>query len=157
MTNLPVLIEPNIELRKQSHSVAISDIESEQVQTLIDDLIETMGVENGVGIAAPQVGVQKRIIIVDVDDEPIALINPKITSRSLRKINFEEGCLSVPGIYGIVRRHKIIKVKALDRHGNQLAFRAVGLLSVVLQHETDHLDGILFIDRTDHFINRQRL
>lgn len=131
---------------------------SQELKGLVEDLIETMSVENGIGIAAPQIGVHKRIVIIDAGkDGPQALINPEITSKSLRKIEGEEGCLSVPGVYGIVKRHRDIKATAWDVDGNQLDLKASGLLSVVIQHETDHLDGILFIDKVLRYTSPPRM
>lgn len=147
MSSRPVLTNPNDLLRKTSVFVSDKEFDSDELNELIEDLVETMGVENGIGIASPQIGVHKRLIIIDTGDGPQALINPKITARSLRKIESEEGCLSVPGVYGMVKRHREVKATAFDRHGNQLKFKARGLLSIVLQHEIDHLNGILFIDK----------
>lgn len=156
MTLRSVLINPNDRLRKKAKAVDVDEISSPEVQTLIDDLIETMCVENGVGLAATQIGSDKRIIIVDVDGvQP--LINPEMVSKSVRKIEFEEGCLSVPGVTGIVKRHREVKLKAYDRNGKPLTIKAKGLLSIVLQHETDHLDGILFIDKVIRYTNPPRM
>lgn len=157
MTNRPVLKNPDSTLRTPSKKVSLEDIGSAHIQTLIDDLIETMKIENGIGIAAPQIGIHEQIIIVDDGHEPVALINPKIISRSSAMIDFEEGCLSIPGVYGIVQRHKKVKVEAFDRQGNPVLIKGEGLLSVVLQHETDHLEGILFIDKVVRYTNPPRL
>jgi len=143
----PILTDPNKELRKKSKAVDSEDFLSDEIQNLVDDLIETMKVENGVGIAAPQIGVLKRVIIVEDEDGPRAFINPKIISKSFRKIKGEEGCLSVPGIYGMVKRSKSIKLKAFDRDGNPVTISAEGFPATVFQHEVDHLNGILFIDK----------
>ncbi len=157
MTSRPVLTNPNTELRKVSESVSDKEMGTEELDILIDDLIETMKMENGIGIAAPQIGVHKRLIIIDTGDGPQALINPEITARSLRKIESEEGCLSVPGVYGMVKRHREIKARAFDRQGNEMTFRAKGLLSIVVQHETDHLDGVLFIDKVFEYTKPPKL
>ncbi|NQV89226.1 MAG: peptide deformylase [Parcubacteria group bacterium] len=157
MTSRPVLTDPNDELRKISEKVSDKEIGTKELDTLIDDLIETMEIENGIGIAAPQIGVHKRIIIIDTGDGPQALINPEVTARSLRKVESEEGCLSVPGVYGMVKRHREIKARALDRHGNEMKFRAKGLLSIVFQHEVDHLDGVLFIDKVFEYTKPPKL
>lgn len=126
------------------------ELESVEIQTLIDDLIDTMRTANGIGIAAPQIGIHKRIIIVQDGKNPQAYVNPIITSRSFRTGHYiEEGCLSVPGVWGFVTRHKSVRVKALDRHGAHTTVKARDLESVVFQHEIDHLDGILFIDKVD--------
>lgn len=152
MSNLSIIKNPSDVLRKKSELVSREDLTSPQVQTLIDDLMDSMRVENGIGIAAPQVGVHKRIIIVDNGQGPQAYVNPEITSRSIRKGHLvEEGCLSVPGIWGYVTRHKIVKVRALTRHGETVVFKVKDLASVIFQHEIDHLDGILFIDKADTY------
>jgi len=121
------------------------------LQILIDNMLDTMHAAPGIGLAAPQVGVSQRIIVVDiqhVDDKVplIALINPEIVHSS-GSIDSEEGCLSVPGYMSTIRRNSEIVVKGLSRNGTPVEITASGLLSIVLQHEIDHLDGILFIDR----------
>ncbi len=157
MTTRPVLTDPNEKLRQVSEKISDKALGSEELNTLITDMVETMKIENGIGIAAPQIGVHKRLIIIDTGDGPQALINPEITARSLRKIESEEGCLSVPGVYGFVKRHREIKAKAQDRNGNEVTFKARGLLSIVLQHEIDHLDGILFIDKVIRYTSPPRM
>ena len=152
MTTRAVLINPDESLRIPSREVSIEELKSEKIQTLINDLLDTIVVENGVGIAAPQIGAHHRIIIVDDGQGVEVYINPKITARSFRKGHFvEEGCLSIPGVWGFVTRNKAIKVKALNRHGEIVTLRAQGLVAVVFQHEIDHLDGILFIDKVDKY------
>lgn len=152
---LKVLTEPNPKLRQPSKPVDVSDVKKAETQKLIDDMVESMKEENGIGIAAPQVGVSKRIIIVDYsgrgdeESDPRVYVNPRITSRSTRTVDSEEGCLSVPGIWGILKRHKKVHVKALDREGKKVTLKADGLLSIIFQHEVDHLDGILFIDKVE--------
>jgi len=157
MTTRPVLTNPNDKLRQVSEKISDKALGSEELNTLITDMVETMKIENGIGIAAPQIGVHKRLIVIDTGDGPQALINPEITARSLRKIESEEGCLSVPGVYGFVKRHREIKAKAQDRNGNEVTFKARGLLSIVLQHEIDHLDGILFIDKVIRYTSPPRM
>jgi peptide deformylase len=152
MTHRPILKNPSEMLRKKSESVTRDELASTQIQALIDDLIESMRLENGIGIAAPQIGVHKRIIIVDDGNGPSAYINPEIVARSIRKGHYvEEGCLSVPGIWGYVTRNKIVKVKALNRDGEKVILKVKDLPSVIFQHEIDHLDGILFIDKADTY------
>lgn len=109
-------------------------------------MIETMVGANGVGIAANQIGLTERVIVADVKG-PTPLINPEIFSHSMLKIDSEEGCLSVPGKWGIVRRWRNVKIKALDKNGKEVRMSLKGLPAIVLQHEIDHLDGILFIDK----------
>lgn len=145
MALLSILKFPNPNLRKVAEPV--SDV-NDEIKQLVDDMFETMYEGNGIGLAATQVDVQKRIITIDVSDqrnEPICLINPEI----IKKEGFEkmaEGCLSIPGVYEKVERAERIEVKALDRHGNNYDFEADGLFAVCIQHEIDHLDGKLFID-----------
>lgn len=158
MTARTVLTNPHDELRKKAVDIDVSEILSERVQTLIDDLMETMVVENGIGIAAPQVGVKERVLIVDDGtNNPQAFINPRIVSKSFRKIDFEEGCLSIPGVFGMVKRHKHVKVEAYNRDAEPVTIEADGILSVVLQHEIDHLDGILFIDKVFRYTSPSRM
>ncbi len=143
--------EPNNKLRVRSTDVPAADVGSKRLKTLVAGLIETMREENGCGIAAPQVGVHERVIIVDSGSGPRAYVNPEIVARSFRTFLFEEGCLSVPGVWGMVKRHRGVKVKALDENGKEINVDAVGLEAVIFQHEIDHLDGVLFIDRVEKF------
>ena len=119
---------------------------------MISEMIEIMHAADpkGIGLAAPQVGVLFQIIVVDIGESPIALINPKILART-GKDNDKEGCLSLPGIYAEVERSSWVKVAALNREGKTVGIEANGLLSRVLQHEIDHLNGILFIDRVKNW------
>jgi peptide deformylase len=117
-----------------------------------------MVVENGIGIAAPQIGVHKRLIIVDIgNNQPQAFFNPIITSKSFTKTESEEGCLSVPGVFGIVKRHRAVTVKAQNISGVTQTFRVDGLSAIVFQHEIDHLDGILFIDKVLRYTSHPKL
>jgi len=145
----PVLIEPNPELRKKSEIISDDRFTSPEMKLLIQELKETMVKENGVGIAAPQIGVHDRVIIAETDGVALAYMNPEITERSFRMIESEEGCLSVPGCWGMVKRHRSVTVKATTEDGTRTIIKAKGLLSVIFQHEIDHLDGILFIDRAE--------
>lgn len=153
MSALTVLHNPNPELRVVSTPLADADIVRPETQDLIDRLMDTMVEENGVGIAAPQVGEHKRIIIVETPHGVQAFVNPEITSRSVRMVTSIEGCLSVPGISGAVKRHSSVKVKAKNRQGEELSIKANGLLAIIFQHEIDHLDGVLFIDRATNIVN----
>jgi peptide deformylase len=119
----------------------------EEIRELIQNMIETMYAEGGVGLAAPQVGVSKRIIVLDTEEKGvIVFINPVIIKRE-GESKEEEGCLSVPGIYSTVRRSSIITVEAMDLNEKKIQITQEGFLAIVLQHEIDHLDGYLFIDR----------
>lgn len=144
---LQVLTTPNEKLREVSKEIKKEQLSDKDLQKLFDNLIETMQKEDGVGIAAPQVGKQIRAIVVTRATGPEIYINPEITRRSLRKQKGEEGCLSVPNLRGIVERYRSVSIKALDRNGNPLSIDASDLDAVIFQHEIDHLDGILFIDR----------
>ena len=128
-----------------------------EIRTLIGDMVETMYHLVGIGLAAPQVGISLRVIIVD--DErgrgPLPLLNPIITDKRGSVVG-EEGCLSLPGIFGMIERFEWVRVEALDEDGQPRSFEAEGLRARVIQHEIDHLDGILFIDRLDK-ISRDRL
>lgn len=150
MSHLVVLHEPDDRLRIISDDVLESTISSLETQKLVADLKDTMRLENGVGIASPQVGVHKRIIIVDLPDRgPSAFFNPVITERSFKMIDSTEGCLSVPECSGIVKRHRGVTVETLNEQGKKETLKLVDLSAIVFQHEIDHLDGILFIDRAE--------
>ncbi len=130
-------------LRKKSKKV---DEINDRILTLIKDMQETMYAADGVGLAAPQVGILKRIAVVDVGDGPINLINPEIIEEEGQYLD-EEGCLSIPGQQGKVLRPEKVKVKALNENGDEFILEGEGLLARALCHEIDHLDGILFIDK----------
>jgi peptide deformylase len=136
----PVLREPATEV------AGVDD----EVRALVRDMFDTMYAEEGVGLAAPQVGVSRRVLVVDVKDpevEPFALINPRILESSREVDRGEEGCLSIPGVSSVVERPARVTVEGLDADGAPLRVEAEGFLARALQHEIDHLDGILFIDR----------
>ncbi|MFA5945456.1 MAG: peptide deformylase [Patescibacteria group bacterium] len=147
MKSLPVLHNPNKELRVVSTPVALDRLGTKDFKTLVGELKATMKEENGVGIAAPQVGVHDRLIIAETKAGPTAFINPEIVERSFKLVEGEEGCLSVPGVWGLVKRHRSVTVKAIQEDGTPIGLKATGLLAIIFQHEIDHLDGILFIDR----------
>ncbi|MFH1712120.1 MAG: peptide deformylase [Patescibacteria group bacterium] len=149
MSFLEILTNPNDNLREKSRLVSDEEIKSKEIQTLIDDMFETMKKANGVGLAAPQVDQRLQIIIVETKEGPQAFINPKIVSRSRHMTIGEEGCLSIPGYYGMVQRHTKVKVRAKNRQGEVVSMICDELPAVIFQHEIDHLDGILFIDRAE--------
>ncbi len=133
-------------LRQQSAAVARVD---DAVRQLVDDLLETMRAAKGVGLAANQIGVARRIAVVDIGEEDpplLVLINPVILERSDESETAEEGCLSIPDIFGDVERHAHVVVEALDRDGTKFRAEANGYKARAIQHEIDHLDGILFLD-----------
>jgi peptide deformylase len=145
MALLPILEFPDPRLRTRAQPVAAVD---GQLRKLIDDMFDTMYAAPGIGLAATQVNVHKRLLVIDISEsrtEPLALINPEILSQDGSE-ETEEGCLSVPGIYDKVVRAERIRVRALDRSGQQIEFDAEGMLAVCIQHEIDHLDGKLFVD-----------
>lgn len=155
MALLDILTYPDPRLAKKSLPVEAVD---DEIRQLIDDMLETMYDAEGVGLAAPQIGVLKRIIVVDCADrhtedgedpskrEPHAIVNPVVTHRD-GKLVWQEGCLSVPEYTDDVERAARVTVEGLDRDGNPMSIEAEDLLSVCLQHEIDHLDGVLFVDR----------
>jgi peptide deformylase len=145
MALLPILEFPDPRLRTKAAPV---DRVDDSIRTLIDDMFATMYAAPGIGLAATQVNVHKRVLVIDISEsrkEPLALINPEIVARDGVE-ETEEGCLSVPGVYDKVTRAERIRVRALDRDGRQMEFDADGLLAVCIQHEMDHLEGKLFVD-----------
>ncbi|MCG6867232.1 MAG: peptide deformylase [Gammaproteobacteria bacterium] len=155
MAMLEILHFPDPKLRRKAEPVAQVD---DDVRRTVDDMFETMYAAPGIGLAAIQVNVALRIIVIDVSerkDSPLCLINPEIVSRDGVEV-MEEGCLSVPGVYEKVQRADHIAVRALDRDGDLLEFEADGLLAVCIQHEIDHLDGKLFVDYISP-LKRQRI
>jgi len=130
-------------LRKKAKPVAKID---ERILELLDDMAETMRHADGVGLAAPQVGILRRVVVIDVGEGLIELINPEIVEASGQQRG-AEGCLSIPGVRGEVIRPERVKVKALNRKGESIEITGTGLLARALCHEIDHLDGILFIDK----------
>lgn len=149
-----VVIHPNEILRRKAHKV--TDF-GKEFQILIDDMIETMRAEPGVGLAAPQVAVSLRLIVVefgDEDDETVPaklyiVANPEIIRSSEEMVKGVEGCLSIPGFAGEVNRSMEIVVRGQNRHGKPIRIKAKGWLARILQHEIDHLNGVLFIDRAE--------
>lgn len=140
---LKILKFPHPLLRKKCQAVKKV---TPEIRKLITDMIETMHAAPGVGLAAPQVGKTIRVIVVDIGEGPLALINPKILERSGAQV-FTEGCLCLPGVEAPVERASYVKVKALDQTGQEGIIEAEGFLATVLQHEIDHLEGHVFIDR----------
>ena len=148
MTILPIVKAPDPVLKKKAAKVAVVD---DKVRQLLDDMLATMYDAPGIGLAAPQVAVSERIVVMDIgrseeNRQPLCMINPEIVWVSDEDNTYEEGCLSVPEHYAEVVRPKAVKVKYLDRDGNATELETDGLLATVIQHELDHLDGILFVD-----------
>lgn len=146
MAILPILCYPDPRLHKVAQPVQAVD---DRVRTVLDDMLETMYDANGIGLAATQVDIHERIVVIDVSEErntPLVLINPEIIWASEEKQVGDEGCLSVPGIYDGVERSVAVHVRALDRDGQARTIEAEGLLAVCIQHEMDHLMGKVFVE-----------
>ena len=152
MTIRDIKTFPSEVLRKKAIPVTEFD---NGLQTLVEDMVETMRVAPGVGLAAPQVGISERVVVIEFgheDDEDIpkqlyVLVNPEIVKMSDETVRGLEGCLSVPGLVGSVDRAKVVTVRAQDQQGKKIKVRAVGWLARIFQHEIDHLDGVLYTDR----------
>lgn len=151
MAVLPIRILPDPALRQKAKRVRNID---GSIQRLIDDMIETMQAAPGVGLAAPQVGVQLRVIVFALPgEEVVALLNPEVVKRSGERL-VEEGCLSIPGYQGEIKRSLSVTVKGRDRQGRQVRIRARDLLAEIIEHEIDHINGVLYID---HLESRDKL
>ncbi len=148
MTIRKILTEPDPFLREKSKKV---DIVDDEIRSLMDDMLETMYAAPGIGLAAIQIGVPKRVIVIDIAREeekktPLFFVNPEIITNSKTDTSYEEGCLSVPGQFAEISRPDKCKVKFLDYNGEEKVANFEGLLATCIQHEMDHLEGILFID-----------
>jgi peptide deformylase len=146
MAQLHILRYPDPRLHTVAKPVAQVD---ERIRKLVDDMLDTMYAAEGVGLAATQVDVHERVIVIDVSEarnEPLVLINPELIARSEEMTFGDEGCLSVPQIYDKVQRHARVTVRALERDGGMREFAAEGLLAVCVQHEMDHLVGKVFVE-----------
>ena len=145
MALIPIHTYPDHCLRKKAQEVLSFD---DDLALLTQNMAETMYDAPGIGLAAPQVNINKRVVVIDVSEDKNdlkVLINPEITNQDGAQ-EYEEGCLSIPGVFGIVERAAEIEIKAQDLQGNVLEFQADGLLAICIQHEIDHLNGVLFID-----------
>ncbi len=150
---LPIYLDPQPVLFKKAEKLSADEIKIGKFSNLINDMKNTMRNANGVGLAAPQVGVSVRIAIIDIkavsdaDEDILELINPTIKKKSLKKTIMEEGCLSIPAVYGNVKRPEKITISYQDSSGKTLTLNADGFLARVIQHEIDHLDGVLFTSK----------
>jgi len=143
-----IIIEPDPILRKKSTTLETVD---DSIRKILDDMLQTMYKAPGIGLAAVQIGILKRLIVIDVskkeeEKKPLFLINPEITYQSEETSIYEEGCLSLPGHFAEIERPAKCKINYIDYHGKKAELEAEGLLSTCVQHEIDHLNGILFID-----------
>lgn len=150
MSQLTLL--PSKILRTRSQEIDVSKITTSHYQNMIEDMIKTMHKNNGIGLAAPQIGINERLIIVSHADGDMAVFNPVLSEFSFRKAPGEEGCLSVPGVFGMVKRHTRLLVNGYNADGEAFSLVAHGLLARIFQHELDHIDGKLFIDRASHIL-----
>ena len=156
MTLRKIVTLPEPVLRRKAHTVTTFD---KNLHTLIDDMVETMRDAPGVGLAAPQIGLSERLIVVEYYEKPEdedqeeapkkvwAVLNPEIVKASEEMVMGVEGCLSIPNLVGEVERHAAVQVKGLNRHGKPMKIKAEGWLARIFQHEIDHLNGIMFTDR----------
>lgn len=145
MPILPIIKYPSKILRQKAEK--IKDVSAPEIQKLVKDMVETLHGAKGLGLAAPQIGSSVRLCVIDDKGSMHILINPQIKSKSRKKSILEEGCLSFPGKFFAISRAEKVKVRYLDETGKKRKIKAEGLLARALQHEIDHLDGILFIDR----------
>ena len=148
MTKRKIITEPDIILRKKSVNLEKVD---DDLRALMDDMLETMYAAPGIGLAGVQIGILKRLIVIDVsrDEEkksPLFLINPEIITKSSNTSVYEEGCLSLPGYFAEIERPAECRIEYVDYHGKKKEMKASGLLATCIQHEVDHLNGILFVD-----------
>lgn len=143
----PITKIPEPILRDKTGFIDFNELSLDEIKEITDVMTVTMRKANGIGIAAPQVGLPLRLTVIDSRPKPLVLINPVITKYSFRKEDGEEGCLSVPGHYDAIKRAREVEVEAVDLSGEKIKFLAKGFFARVCQHEIDHLNGILFIDR----------
>jgi len=148
MSQRKIVIEPDPILRKKSEMLETVD---DELRALLDDMLETMYAAPGIGLAAVQVGILKRLIVIDISKDkekknPLFLVNPEIISLSKKTSVHEEGCLSLPGHFAEIERPAECQIKFIDYNGKEKELRANGLLATCIQHEIDHLNGVLFID-----------
>lgn len=144
---LDIAVNPNPLLRQKAEKIEPEEIKKPEFKQLCQDMARTMKEKDGIGLAAPQIGQSIRLVVIASIDGVQTLINPEIIRRSWRKENGEEGCLSLPGLFGFVQRHKNIVCRFIDATGKTRTISAQGMMARVIQHELDHLDGILFIDK----------
>ncbi len=143
---IPIHVVPDPVLRQKSKRVRSID---ESIHRLIDDMLETMHSDGGVGLAAPQLGALLRVIVIGIPgEEDIALINPEVVRRTGERV-VNEGCLSIPGYIGQIKRAESVRVKGRDRNGKEIRIKATELLAQALEHEIDHLNGVLYIDKLE--------
>lgn len=146
MSVFPIVTGPETEILRQK-AKKIKDPLSSEIQTLIEDMFESMHAAEGMGLAAPQINRSLRLCVIEIDGERMVFINPSLTAHSKEKVLFEEGCLSLPGQFFLIERSEKVTVRFQDEHGKDRKVKASGLLAIALQHELDHLEGTLIVDR----------
>lgn len=148
---LKIFTHPDPILNEKTKLIELDEINNPKFQKFVDDMLETMYVEDGVGLAAPQVGKSIKMCVISkeysLDHKDLVLINPVWEKLSRFQVWDSEGCLSVPNVYGKVKRYRRIKIQALNRHGEKINFEADNFFARIIQHECDHLDGVLFIEK----------
>jgi peptide deformylase len=144
---LDIVTYPDDILRMACQEIKTNEINTKNFGSFLADMKKTMSKKDGVGLAAPQVGKNIRVVVINTKNKIVAMINPALTHRSLSKEAMEEGCLSVPDFFGNVMRHKKVTCLYTDENGAKMKVDAEGLMARVIQHEIDHLDGVLFIDK----------
>lgn len=149
MINLELRFLGDPVLRKKARPVLNVN---KKIKDILDSMVHIMAEHEGVGLAGPQVGISKRLVVVDVGDGPLKLVNPEIVKSTGSEVAVE-GCLSIPGVFGEIRRASEVEVTALDESGRRIWIEGKGLLGRALQHELDHLDGVLFIDKAIRFVS----
>lgn len=147
MPILKIITQPSPILRKKSVEINPKIAKTREFKTLISAMAKTMIKTDGVGLAAPQIGKNIRLVVINSKNGVLCLINPKLTKKSWARELGQEGCLSIPGIFGVVKRHKKVSLTYYDQDGKKIKLTAEGMMARVIQHEVDHLDGILFIDK----------
>lgn len=151
MSILPIITIPSPILRNNSRDITKQELKTPEIIALIKNMRDTMPARDGIGLAAPQAGVNVNIAVIATDKGPLVAVNPKIIKASAQSAEDEEGCLSIPGVAGFVPRATGIKVVFLSSQGVRTSMHAQGLFARVFQHEIDHLRGILFVDRVTRF------
>lgn len=149
---LPIIIAPNKILREKSKDINPEDLKKAEMKELLLDMEKTMLQEDGLGLAAPQIGKNINIFVINDKGKTVYIINPQITKRSWAKVVDQEGCLSIPNTYGDVLRHKKINISYIDEKGKKQKLSASNLLARIAQHEFDHINGILFTDKAENII-----
>jgi peptide deformylase len=152
---LPIIIAPNKILREKSKDINPEDLKKAEMKELLLDMEKTMLQEDGLGLAAPQIGKNLNIFVLNNKGNTLYIINPKISKRSWAKVVDQEGCLSIPNTFGDVLRHKKINISYIDEKGKKQKLSSSNLLARIIQHEYDHISGVLFTDKAENIIVKE--